>query len=195
MTDKIGAQEWYQEFRRTLRDHKWADPLREAALSGRLGAWTQHLTGALVAACARLGWKAVARGHLAEVLPVPKQEYLAIDIMAFSLADGPGWRRPVAAFELENSPELEAVSYSLWKVSTLCCGLRGVFCYRRRPDEVGSLIADLTRGVMAQMYSTEEKGGELLLVVGTRSKAEGFPDGFYKPYTWESSTHRFRALW
>lgn len=38
----------------------------------------------------------VARWHLAEVLPVPKQEYLAIDVMAFlaptSPAGGGLWR-------------------------------------------------------------------------------------------------------
>ena len=35
----------------------------------------------------------------------------------------------------------------------------------------------------------------LLLVVGTRSRAEDFPDGFFKPYLWDSVAGRFRPLW
>jgi len=165
-------------------------------LAGRLGAWTEHLTGAVVATCAALGWTAVARGHLAEVLPVPKQEYLAVDVMAFTAAGRAAWRKPVAAFELENRPELEAVSYSVWKVSVIRCGLSSVFCYRRQPEEIAELLADLTRGVIAELCGPGENGsGKLLLVVGTRSKAEDFPDGFFRPYAWDRSLRQFRALW
>jgi hypothetical protein len=196
MREAVGPQEWYQAFRRVVRDNRWADPLREAALAGHLGVWTEHLTGAVVAACATFSWTAVARGHLAEVLPVPKQEYLVIDVMAFETADKPGWRRPIAAFELENRPELEAVSYSVWKVSVVRCGLSGVFCYRKQPEEIGDLITSLTHGVMAAIDQPGEKdSGKLLLVVGTRSEAEGFPDGFFKPYAWDRSTKRFQVLW
>lgn len=195
MKDAIGAQEWYQGFRRTVRDNRWAYPLREAVLSGHLGAWTEHLTDVVVTTCSTLGWTAVALGHLSDVMPVPKQEYLAIDVMAFTTADRPCWRRPVAAFELENRLELEVVSYSLWKVSVLRCRLAGVFCYRRRPEEIGDLIAELTQGVMADLHQEDREGRELLLVVGTRSKAEDFPDGFFKPYVWEPFARGFRALW
>ncbi len=196
MSQAVGPQEWYQAFRRMVRDHRWADPLARAALTNQLGAWTQHLTDVVVATCSALHWTAVARKHLAEVLPMPKQEYLAIDVMAFPAADRPAWRRPVAALELENRPELEAVAYSVWKVSLVRCAFGGVFCYRQRAEEIGQLLADLTCGVMAELYQPAEKdSGELLLVVGTRSKAEDFPDGFFKPYVWDRSNRRFRALW
>lgn len=195
------AREWYAHLRRALQRTGRADALREAALAGRLGRWTQGLTDAAVEACREMGWVAVARGHLGEVLPVPKQEYLAIDVMAFPVpsgreTEGAGrWRSPVAAFELENREAVDAVSYSLWKVSVVRCQLGGVFCYRRRPEEIGGLIAELTRGVMADVAESQDGGCELLLVVGTRSKAEGFPDGFFKPYEWEPAARRFRALW
>ncbi len=195
MREAIGPQQWYHEFRRAVRQYRRADALREAALAGRLGAWTEHLTGAVVATCTSFGWTAVARGHLAEVLPLPRQEYLAIDVMAFVAAEGPSWRWPIAAFELENRPELDVVAYSLWKISVLRCKFGGVFCYRRRLEEIGDLLAELARGIMAQIYKPGEEGGELLLVVGTRSKAEDFPDGFFKPYVWEDATRQFRALW
>ena len=80
---------WYQAFRREIRQARWADPLRDAALKGQLGAWTKHLTGAVVATCESLGWAAVAQGHRAEVLPISREEYLAMDVMAFPRTDRP----------------------------------------------------------------------------------------------------------
>lgn len=196
MNRAIGPAEWYQAFRREMRNIRWADPLRDSALKGRLGAWTEYLTGVVVATCQNLGWAAVARGYLAEVLPVPKQEYLAVDVMAFPRADRPGWRRPVAAFELENRLDLEAISYSVWKVSVVRCFFGGVFCYRQQPEGIKDLLVGLTQGVMAEMHAPAERhGAKILLVVGTRSKAEDFPDGFFKPYLWDSALGQFRPLW
>ena len=104
------AQEWYRAFQREVRSPRRADPLREAAMAGRLGAWTRHLTGAVIAACQAMGWRAVGRGHLAEVLPVVKQEYLALDIMAFPADCHESWPRPVAVFELENQQPEDLVA-------------------------------------------------------------------------------------
>ncbi len=192
----MGPAEWYQAFRREVRILRWAEPLRESALRGRLGAWTKHLTGAVVATCQSLGWVAIAKGYPAEVLPVPKQEYLAVDVMAFPRADRPTWRKPVAAFELENRLELEAIAYSVWKVSVVRCFFGGVFCYRQQAEGIKDLLVDLTQGVMADLYPPPQPpGAKLLLVVGTRSKAEDFPDGFFKPYLWDGAIGRFRPLW
>lgn len=196
MNKAIGPAEWYQAFRREVRNIRWADPLRDSALRGRLGAWTKHLTGVVVTTCRNLGWTAVARGHSAEVLPVTRQEYLAVNVMAFPRADHPGWRKPIAAFELENRTDLEAIAYSVWKVSVVRCPFAGVFCYRRQPEEIKDLLVGLTRGVMMEIHPpTERDEVRILLVVGTRSKAEDFPDGFFKPYLWESTLGQFRALW
>ncbi|MDK2960102.1 MAG: hypothetical protein PWP12_286 [Bacillota bacterium] len=196
MNRAIGPAKWYQAFRREVRNIRWADPLRDSALKGRLGAWTEYLTGVVVATCQNLGWAAVARRYLAEVLPVSKQEYLAVDVMAFRRADRPGWRRPVAAFELENRLDLEAISYSVWKVSVVRCLFGGVFCYRQQPEGIKDLLVGLTQGVMAEMHPPAERHeAKILLVVGTRSKAEDFPDGFFKPYLWDSAVGQFRPLW
>ena len=195
MRDRIGPQEWYQAFRKTVRQYEWGEPLREAATAGKLGDWTRYLTGAVVATCASFDWMAVGLGHEPEVLPVSKQEYLAIDVMAFSEGDYQRWRTPVAVFELENRPEPAAVSYSLWKVTMVRAALRCVFCYRRQPEGMGALIADLTQGVMTDLYHRDTEVDPLLLVVGTRSKAESFPDGFFKPYEWGPATRQFRLLW
>lgn len=195
MSGVIGPVEWYQAFRREVRNPRWAEPLRESALKNHLGAWTEHLTGAVVTTCHNLGWAAVARGHLAKVLPVPKQEYLAVDVMAFPGSDRPGWRKPVAAFELENRLDLEAISYSVWKVSLIRCFFGGVFCYRQQPEGIKDLLVGLMQGVMAELYPpVEQHVVKILLVVGTRSKAEDFPDGFFKPYLWDSAVGKFRPL-
>jgi hypothetical protein len=196
MNTAIGAREWYKAFWREVRHARWAEPLQDAALKQRLGDWTKHLTGAVVATCQSLGWTAVARGHLADVLPVAKQEYLAIDVMAFPASPGQGWRRPVAAFELENRLEEEIVAYSLWKVSVIFCPLAGVFCYRQSPEEIGNLLSALAGGVMGEFGGNSlGEARSTLLVVGTRSRGEDFPDGFFKPYVWDSAFRQFRPLW
>ncbi|HHW19259.1 MAG TPA: hypothetical protein GXX30_10275 [Firmicutes bacterium] len=196
MSGAVDPFRWYQTFRRVIRRVRFADALREAAMEERLQAWTEHLTNAVVETCTDLGLMAVARGHLAEVLPVPKQEYLAIDVMAFSRSDRPGWRRPVAAFELENRMDLEAISYSVWKVSVVRCFFGGVFCYRQQREGIKDLLVDLTREVMAKMHPPgEQDEAKILLVVGTRAEAEDFPDGFFKPYLWDSAVGQFRPLW
>lgn len=188
---KDPALEWYKEFHREVRIARWAGPLREAAMAGRLGAWTQHLTGVVIAACRGLGWRAVGRGHLDEVLPVVKQEYLALDVMAFLPASREPWPRPIAVFELENRQQEEFIAYALWKISLVRCALKGLFCYRRKPEEIGGLLKALAMQVMKE--SRDE--GSVLVVVGTRSRAEDFPDGFFKPYLWDNNLARFRSLW
>jgi hypothetical protein len=192
--DGATPQHWYGQYRRTVRGHQWADPLRDAALAGRLREWTQHLTDAVVATCAALGWQAAGRGHPGQVLPVSRHEYLGIDVMAFEGAETGRWQRPVAAFELENRPDAEAIAYSLWKVAMVRCPLGGVFCYRKDPEQVGPLVEILRTGVMSDIAAPGPGTGDILLVVGTRSKAEAFPDSFFRPYTWEPGTRRFRAL-
>lgn len=190
---------WYQIFRRQVRQTRWADPLREAALAGRLRQWTTHLTDVVVATCAELGWTAVARGHLGEALPVARQEYLAVDVMAFPADRCPSWRFPLAAFELENRPELASIAYSVWKVSVVRCRWGAVFCYRREVEEIGALLTGLTEGVMAALFDPACAAftplSPLFLVVGTRSRAEDFPDGFFKHYAWKSAAGHFQALW
>ena len=182
---------WYRTFRREVRGAQWADPLRDAALNHRLGAWTRHLTGAVVSACRAMGWTVVGRGHLAEVLPVVKQEYLALDVMAFPGGPRMPWPRPVAVFELENQEREEIIAYALWKVSLIHCPLKGLFCYRHRTEETGELLRALSAQVLA---GTGVEGEEVVLVVGTRSRAEDFPDGFFKPYRWDGNLRQFRLL-
>ena len=107
------VEKWQDAFFRVLQAHDAAQPLKEAALAGRLGAWTKNLTRVVVGTCSALGWRAAAKGHLAEDLPVARNEYLALDAVAFP-AEGTGrWPFPVAVFELENSSADDRVAYAL----------------------------------------------------------------------------------
>jgi hypothetical protein len=76
-------------------------------------------------------------------------------------------------------------------VSLIRCSLKGVFCYRQKPEEIGELLRTLSTQVLARTGAE----GDILLVVGTRSQAEDFPDGFFKPYVWDSAFQQFRPLW
>ncbi|MCR4433940.1 MAG: hypothetical protein NUV70_07820 [Caldiserica bacterium] len=186
-------KEWYKVFRRLLKYSRWAEPLRESALAGELGRWTEQLTGAVVATCDSLGWKAVAKGYPGQALPISKQEYLAVDVMAFPSQVEPCWQRPIAAFELENQLDPNSISYSLWKVSMIRCNFGGVFCYCRQPEEIKDLLRSLTESVMVPLFSpVDSLDAVVFLVVGTRSKAEDFPDGFFRPYFWDRAYGQFR---
>jgi len=137
------ASEWYRTFQRELRGALWSDALRDAALKRRLGDWTKHLTSVVIASCNAMGWTAVGRGHLAKVFTIVKQEYLALDIMAFPRNPQILWPRPIAVFELENQQRIELIAYALWKVGLIHCPLKVVFCYRHKSQEIGKLLTEL----------------------------------------------------
>src|SRR5205823_14997098 len=110
------AQRWFGAFMETVRMHEAATPLREAAESGELRQWTEVLTGIVVGTFPKMGWRGAARGHRSDLLPVPRAEYMELDVVAFETAGDRRWRFPVGVFELENSPVDDLVAYSLWKI-------------------------------------------------------------------------------
>jgi hypothetical protein len=56
MTGKTGlAARWYESFMETLQRHQASGPLKAAAAAGRLGDWTQALTGIVVDVCNQMG--------------------------------------------------------------------------------------------------------------------------------------------
>src|SRR5689334_20183102 len=123
-------EQWRASFLQTVQQHERAMPLREAALKGTLGVWTKELTAVVVSTCEAMDWRASAKGHRLELLPVLGSEYLSMDVMAFPEGKK-RWRFPSAVIELENSQNDDRVAYSLWKVLAVTADLRIVFCYRR----------------------------------------------------------------
>jgi hypothetical protein len=186
-------ERWRTVFFTVLESLDTSARLKEAAVVGALGAWTEHLTAAVVSVCRAMGWRAAGRGHLGDVLPVPRNEYLALDIVAFAPKAESRWPLPVAVFELENSPTLERVAYSLWKVLCVRTTLRVVFAYRRDSLEGGALMSQLTDSVIADLSIDDrlELGGETYLIVGNRGEAETFPYGYFKFWVLDPNTGRF----
>src|SRR5690242_4244516 len=133
---------WKAAFLEIVQQHEHALPLKEAALEGRLGAWTKELTAIAVSTCRAIGWQASARGHALELLPVTGSEYLGMDVTAFPEGKK-RWRFPSAVIELENSQSDDRVAYSLWKVLSVRANLRIVFCYRRSAAKSSALVRAL----------------------------------------------------
>lgn len=183
-------KEWYENFRRVISQRRYALPLRESALERRLGEWTQVLTQAVAETCRGFGWVIAAKGEEDETLPVRREEYLGIDVTAFE-GQRLKWRLPVAVFELENQMEENSIAYSLWKVNAVRCHLRGVFCYQEKSEEIKSFTKALRESIMLMV---EPDGAPLLLVIGTRGKAETFPNGFFQPWYWDYDWRAFRKL-
>jgi hypothetical protein len=190
------ATRWASRFYATLGDDRpIADELRDASLGADLARWTTALTGVVVRSFEQLGWAAAGRGHRCSVLPVQRNEYLSQDVMAFS-ATGTGWRFPAAVCELENSSNAALVSYALWKVLCVRCGLRIVFCYRPDPSEGPAFVSSLGSSVVDAMPIAERAAleGETVVVVGSRSESSTFPYGFFRAWKLNSNTGRFERF-
>jgi hypothetical protein len=141
-----------------------------------------------------MGWRGAARGHKSDLLPVPRSEYLALDVAAFEIAGDRRWRFPIGVFELENSPVDDLVAYSLWKVLCVRASLRVVFCYRRDANDGAELVRHLAAEVVQSMEIPTRSGlgGETLVIVGSRSETATFPYGFFKDWMLDTNTARFR---
>ena len=177
------------------QEPQFKEPLKRASLGGRLGAWTSALTGCVVAACREIGWRASARAHECELLPVSRSEYLALDVMAFAEGDK-RWLFPSAVIELENSQDKDKIAYSLWKVLCVRAAVRIVFCYRKSGKEAPGLVSYLRQEVIDAMSLQGRLAveGRTFVVVGSRSDAETFPFGFFKWWELDTRTGRFELI-
>lgn len=186
------AIRWREAFMQIVRQPEHARPLQEASIAGMLGEWTRELTAVSAESCRALGWRASAKGHHLELLPVGGCEYLGIDVMAFPEGDA-RWQFPIAVIELENNIHRDRIAYSLWKVLCIGAPLRMVFCYRRRAEEGAELVRDLTNEVIGSLERAEQHAlaGEIVIVVGSRAGATTFPYGFFKWWRYESGSGRF----
>lgn len=192
MADPL-AQRWFDVFMTTVRSHEASTALRDASQSGQLRKWTQALTGVVVGTFQSVGWKGAAKGHRSDLLPVPREEYLALDAVAFPSTEAGRWQFPIAVFELENSLSDDFVAYSLWKVLCVRAGLRVVFCYRRDASEGAELVRHLGEQVVRPMDIGHRTnlGGETMVIVGSRSETDSFPYGFFKDWSLDLNTARF----
>lgn len=188
------AEEWKDAFHQTIRKYENASLLRDASVDERLGDWTRYLTDVVVETCESLGWRGSAKGHKLQLLPIPRHEYLTLDVVAFS--GGERWRFPIAVMELENSKEDDRIAYSLWKVLCVKANLRVVFCYRRHSEQAPELIDNNLREVVAGMGLEDRMrlDGETLIAVGTRDDSNLFPYGFFKWWRLDKNTGRFNAI-
>jgi hypothetical protein len=184
---------WYAKFMDTVRQHPASAALQEAAQRAQLTEWTRALTTIVVGSCEAMAWKGVAKGHKSTILPVPRQEFLGLDVVAFEPAGERRWRFPVAVFELENSTSDDRVAYSLWKVLCVRSQLRVVFCYRQDSGDGSKLVRHLAAEVARAMEIPERTAvtGETLVVVGSRDETKTFPYGFFKDWLFDANVGRF----
>jgi hypothetical protein len=184
---------WYAKFMDTVRQHPASAALQEAAQRAQLTEWTRALTTIVVGSCEAMAWKGVAKGHKSTILPVPRQEFLGLDVVAFEPTGERRWRFPVAVFELENGSEDDRVAYSLWKVLCIRTRLRVVFCYRQDGAEGARLVRHLSAEVARAMEIPERTAviGETLVVVGCRDETKTFPYGFFKDWLFDANVGRF----
>lgn len=187
------AVAWFQQFIETVQHHESSLVLKKAAISGELRTWTTAVTGVVCATCESMGWRAAAKGNRSSLLPVAREEYLTLDVVAFEPAGDRRWRFPVAAIELENSRDDNQVAYSLWKVLCTRADLRIVFCYRKDSATGAMLVRHLSEQVAKAMEIRErtQLRGDTMLIVGSRDESESFPYGFFKEWVFDTNLGRF----
>jgi len=178
-----------------IKNPATCDVLRDFSLTGDLSGWTRQLTASCVLACRAMGWRASAKRHLLELLPIARCEYLGLDIVAFAENDT-RWLFPTAVMELENSSGQDQVAYSLWKVLCVRAALRLVFCYRRQPEDGPKLVRHLRQEVIGAMGldGRVSLDGQTVVVVGTRNDAGTFPYGFYTWWALDANTGAFDRM-
>lgn len=186
---------WRNIFLKTLQQPEYLQPFKDAGEREHLGDWTKALTRTAVASCREMNWEAVGIGH-ASPLPVSRNEYLSMDVMAFKSSDQ-RWRFPVAVMELENDLTNEKAAYCLWKVLCVRADLRVMTCYRRTHQEVPALIHYLTHEIISVIPTHERMGwgGETLVAVGNaRYETSTFPYGYFKWWQLNWNTAEFYLL-
>ena len=194
MTTNVSAK-WQTQFWRTVQLSENANALKDAAIQKRLGDWTKALTTTVIASCAALDWRASAKRYPLEVLPVSREEYLALDVIAFERGEKQ-WRLPIAVMELENSQKDDLIAYAFWKMLCVRADLRVLFCYRENPEQAPTLVRWLCDQVIRPLRIEQRMGleGETLIVVGSRGEAATFPNGFFKWWQFEPNTGTFKLV-
>ena len=187
--------QWQRVFLTILQTFDYGAHLKEAALKPNLEDWTRELTAAVVASCRTIGWQATAKAHRNEALPVRRQEYLSLDVMAFEVSER-RWRFPIAIFELENSRNEDVVAYALWKLLCVQADLRVLFCYRETAEEGASLVGKLREGVIRAMDVGKRISvpGETMVCVGNRGHSGTFPYDFFRWWNLDMNTGFFTRM-
>ena len=179
-TNRFGSL-WQSTFYDILRSDPRSTILKQASLDEDLETWTKELTTLVIKTCTQLSWTCAAKNHKGQALPIERNEYLAIDVMAFPDTDS-RWKFPVAVIELENQKKDEYIEYAFWKTLCVRTDLRILFCYRKNPDDGAELVKKLNREVLNAMKQEDKLNieGETIICIGYRNNAGTFPYDFFR---------------
>jgi hypothetical protein len=189
------SKRWKEVVFELLKSPDTAEILKDSAMQGKLKPWTSAITALAVKSFQEMGYCASARGHRLDRLPVNRNEYLSLDVLALPKT-GVRWCFPVAVVELENSAKDDLVAYALWKILCVRAEIRALFCYRNEDIKASTLVKYLRDEVLGAMPLEMRLAleGDLILIVGTRGQAETFPYGFFKWWCFDRGTATFELI-
>jgi len=186
---------FHEAFHRSLKRSDVGAKLKAAAIDRRMADWTEAMTNLVVELCRELDWICCAKWNPNAALPKVQNEYLTLDVTAFT-AGRQGWQLPVAALELENNASKGRIAYCLWKLLSVSVGFRCLFCYREKPELSAALLSYLQENVVQALTPEERENvrGRTLVCIGTRADAENFPFGFFRWWRLNLNTCNFEVL-
>ena len=175
------SSRWQDAYYTVIRQDARSPILKQASIDGDLETWTKELTTIVIKTCTEVGWQCAAKNNKGIVLPIQRNEYLSLDVMAFPEKES-RWKFPIAVFELENQQKDEYIEYAFWKTVCVRANLRVLFCYRKNPDDGAKLVSTLNREVINAMKPEDRVniGGEIIICIGNRSNAGTFPYDFFR---------------
>ena len=125
----------------------------------------------------------------------PSGEYLDIGAFYFDKSDydldiGIGddedpFVLPRAIVELENSFDINKITYCAWKILCVRAPIRVLICYQKGMDNITSLAKHL-ENVIWQRDLLKGDSGDLLVIIGNDKKGESDWEDYFSVFEWRS---------
>ena len=138
---------------------------------------------------------AVIRSRQKSTKKDPTGEYLDIDAFYFDNVDyefpvgmsddEDPFALPRVIVELENSFDINKISYCVWKILCVRSPIRALICYQRGKDKIKSLATYL-EDVIWQRGLLKDDNGDLYIIIGNDKKGESHWEDYFTIFEWRN---------
>jgi len=200
---EMSGRQWLDSFKRHYDLNILAYEKRIEGQKDNPSVWTKHVIGTVVQSVGdelkcyvvRQGKKKVEESG----------EYLHIDSLFLDNSIKPILHNqkskyddprilPEAAIEHENSPDLDKISYCLWKLLCVRAKLRVLICYQSNSKSIEKNLRPHLEEVVSKGELMKGEEGDLLVIVGDDKHddyAQPF-DKYYRVFQWQGD--RFEGI-
>ena len=184
----MNGELWLKYFEKVIESHRKQSPL---GTSPKDSEWTKFMGEVIDEVAKEMGCEVTRRR------PGDKDrsgEYLNIDAFFVDKAafenkppEYDPFVLPLAVVELENSDEVNKITYCLWKILCIRAPIRVLICYQSNNVKIKELRQQLER-VIQNGGLMKKDNGDLLVIIGDESKKEwkSYFDEFFSVFMWQN---------